>query len=205
MKFDRAVHWDRVYIKKGTEERTWYQAVPTTSLELINICNASLDASIIDVGGGDSLLVDHLLDLGYRDLTVLDISETAVEKTKKRLGTMADQVNWLVADAATFTPKATYDLWHDRAAFHFLTYEAEAQRYVETAQRHLKKGGHLIIGTFSEEGPDTCSGLAVKQYSKASLTERFKPYFEKIQCEYVDHITPSGMTQNFIFCLFKKK
>jgi len=201
---DRRAHWERIYKTKGLEKASWYQSVPTTSLELTAECELGPDASIIDVGGGDSLLTDHLLELGHRDLTVVDISETAIDSAKKRLGKKADQITWIVADAERFFPPKSYDLWHDRATFHFLTDEGEAKRYVQTAQRYLNKGGCLIIGTFSEKGPDTCSGLPVKQYSESSLTELFKPYFDKIQCEYIDHVTPSGNKQNFVFCLFKK-
>lgn len=205
MECDRKTHWEDIYSSKKLEEISWYQPHPDTSLVLLDDCNLPKNARIIDIGGGDSLLVDHLLKKGYTDITVLDISEKALERAKDRLADKADAVKWIVADAATFTPKETYDLWHDRATFHFLTDEVEAQRYVKTAQRYLKRGGYLIIGTFSEQGPDTCSGLPVIQYSEASLTEQFNPYFDKIQCEYMDHITPSGMTQNFVFCLFKKK
>lgn len=204
-KSDRGVHWEQIYVTKGLKEASWYQEVPEISLELIEACELVPDAGIIDIGGGDSLLADYLLDSGYRDLTVVDISETALNNAKERLGDQADQVIWLVADAANFYPPRSYDLWHDRAAFHFLTNEDEALRYVYTAQCYLNEGGHLIIGTFSEEGPHSCSGLPVKQYSETSLSSIFEKFFEKIKCVYVDHTTPTGDKQNFVFCLFKKR
>ena len=145
-----------------------------------------------------------MLTLGYLDITVLDISEAALEKVKKRLGDAAQKVTWIVADAATFKPDEQYDFWHDRAAFHFLTQEDEINNYVHTVQQSIKPKGVLVIGTFSEQGLTKCSGIEIKQYSEVSITERLKQFFEKVKCITVDHITPFNTIQNFIFCSFRK-
>jgi trans-aconitate methyltransferase len=145
-----------------------------------------------------------LLDLGYRDITVLDISESAIERVKQRLGNLADRVKWIIADAATFKPTDQYDLWHDRAAFHFLTLDHEIDHYIETLKKSIRPNGFLIIGTFSENGPKKCSGIEIKQYSESSMKELLKGTFEKIRCITIDHTTPSGNIQNFIFCSFRK-
>lgn len=163
-----------------------------------------MTAKIIDIGGGDSFLVDHLLDLGYQDITVLDISENALERAKLRLGIRANSVKWIVADAANFNPSELYDFWHDRAAFHFFTNEQEITTYLETVQKSIKPNGILAVGTFSEQGPKKCSGIDIKQYSEVSMTERLKAYFEKIKCITVDHKTPFDTIQNFVFCSFRK-
>lgn len=202
--FDRKQHWENIYQTKELQEVSWFQPTPKTSLDFLKQFKVPNSAKIIDIGGGDSLLVDHLLDAGYLDITVLDISSAALEKAKERLGYKAKYVNWIVADAVTFKSDETYDFWHDRAAFHFLTDEQEVSKYLETAQQHLKINGILIVGTFSEQGPIKCSGIAIKQYSEKKLTQRLKPYFKHINCITVDHKTPSGTTQNFIFCSFRK-
>ncbi|MGI9548034.1 MAG: class I SAM-dependent methyltransferase [Flavobacteriaceae bacterium] len=202
--FDRKKHWEKIYETKELEERSWFQATPKASLDIFLQFDIPTHARIIDVGGGDSLLVDHLLNMGYKDITVLDISETAILKAKTRLGEKASRVKWIVADAATFKPTENYDFWHDRATFHFLTTENEISRYLETAYHHINPKGILLIGTFSEKGPKICSGIEIKQYSEYSMTSRFKEYFEKIKCFNTDHKTPSGALQNFIFCCFRK-
>ncbi len=202
--FDRKKHWDTLYKTKETINVIWLQTTPETTLNIIKQFNLPQPAKIIDIGGGDSLLVDHLLDLGYRDLSILDISEAALEKAKKRLGKRAKQVQWIVADVAQFQPTVSYDFWHDRAAFHFLTEEDEIHNYVTTMHNCLNPKGIAVIGTFSLEGPKKCSGLAIKQYSETTLTDRLTPYLDKIKCVTLDHITPSNMLQNFIFCCFRK-
>ncbi|MDH3709542.1 MAG: class I SAM-dependent methyltransferase [Cyclobacteriaceae bacterium] len=204
MKIDRKEHWENIYKKKDLREASWYQATPATSMNFFKQFNIPLTAKIIDVGGGDSLLVDHLLALGYQDLTVLDISETAIAIAQQRLGAKAAKVKWVVADAATFEPTEAYDFWHDRATFHFLTEEVEISHYLQTAHQHIKEGGILVIGTFSDKGPRVCSGFEIKQYSEARMTERLRKLFKKIKCLTVDHFTPSGVPQNFLFCSFKK-
>ena len=163
------------------------------------------DAEIIDVGGGDGLFVDHLLDQGYTNVTVLDISKTAIEHAQKRLGKDASKVNWIVEDAASFEPEEKYDLWHDRAAFHFLTGKEEIMHYLNSIQQGLSKDGHLVIGTFSEDGPTKCSGIEIQQYSEERLYELLNVHFQKEKCLIIDHIIPSQKIQNFIFCGFKKQ
>jgi trans-aconitate methyltransferase len=202
--FERKKHWENVYQTKELKELSWFQATPKTSLDIIHSFYLPKSAKIIDVGGGDSLLVDHLLDLGYQNLTVLDISATAIDKAKKRLGEKAKNVKWINADASTFTPAEKYDLWHDRAAFHFLTDEKEIKNYLETANQYIHPTGFLVIGTFSENGPKKCSGIEVRQYSETSITQQMKRFFKKIDCISAEHITPTGFPQHFIFCSFKK-
>jgi 2-polyprenyl-3-methyl-5-hydroxy-6-metoxy-1,4-benzoquinol methylase len=202
--FDRKKHWENIYQTKQLNEVSWYQPTPETSLDFIKQYNVPATAKIIDIGGGDSLLVDHLLDKGYQDISVLDISEAAIERAKTRLGERAEKVKWIIADAAKFQSTEQYDFWHDRAAFHFLTDEQEISSYLETAQRSIKPTGVLIIGTFSEQGPNICSGIKIKQYSENSMTERLKNFFEKIKCITIDHKTPFDTIQNFVFCSFRK-
>ncbi len=202
--FDRKNHWENIYQTKQLSEVSWYQPTPQTSLRFFEKFNLPKQAKIIDVGGGDSLLVDHLLDRGYVDITVLDISESALERARSRLGDRAANVKWIVADAATFVPEEQYDFWHDRAAFHFLTQELEIENYINTVQKSIKPSGILVIGTFSEQGPKKCSGIEIKQYSETSMTDRLKPFFEKIECISVEHKTPFDTIQQFIFCSFRK-
>ncbi len=201
---DRKKHWENIYQTKDLKDVSWYQPTPTTSLDFLKQFNVSTTAKIIDIGGGDSFLVDHLLDLGYTDLTVLDISAASLDKAKQRLGDRATKVKWIVADAATFKPTEQYDFWHDRAAFHFLTQEQEITNYIDTIQKSIKPTGVLVIGTFSEQGPKKCSGIDIKQYSETTMTDRLKKFFEKVKCITVDHKTPFDTIQNFIFCSFKK-
>jgi 2-polyprenyl-3-methyl-5-hydroxy-6-metoxy-1,4-benzoquinol methylase len=202
--FDRHQHWEHIYKTKNPEEVSWYQLTPSTSLEFIKEFHIPKNAKIIDIGGGDSYLVDRLLESGYNNITVLDISETAIEKVKKRLGSKAGRVKWIVADAAHYQPTEKFDFWHDRAAFHFLTNEEEIDHYIDTVQQSMNPSGILVIGTFSENGPKKCSGIEVKQYSETSMAERLKKFFKKVRCITIDHKTPFGTIQNFIFCSFKK-
>jgi len=202
--FDRKNHWDKIYNKYESNDVSWYQPTPDTSLDFLKQFSIPVTDKIIDVGGGDSFLVDHLLKLGYKDITVLDISESALNKAKQRLGSKADKVKWIVADAVTFNPDEKYDFWHDCAAFHFLTKEQEIETYINTIQQNINPNGILVIGTFSEQGPKKCSGIEIKQYSETSMTERLHKYFDKIKCITVDHKTPSEIIQSFIFCSFRK-
>ncbi len=202
--FDRKQHWEKIYQTKELKDVSWFQPNPQTSLDFFKQFNVALKANIIDIGGGDSLLVDHLLELGYQHISVLDISEAAIQRAKERLGDKASKVKWIVADAATFKPSEKYDFWHDRAAFHFLTDENEITEYLKTAQDSINPNGVLVIGTFSEQGPKKCSGIEIKQYSENSMTDRLKRYFDKIKCITVDHKTPFETIQNFVFCSFKK-
>jgi 2-polyprenyl-3-methyl-5-hydroxy-6-metoxy-1,4-benzoquinol methylase len=202
--FDRKKHWEQIYQTKQLNEVSWYEPTPETSLAFFRQFNVPLEAKIIDIGGGDSLLVDHLLERGYKDITVLDISEAAIGRAKQRLGDKAGAVKWIVADAAKFQAAEKYDFWHDRAAFHFLTEEQEISAYLDTAQASIQPEGVLVIGTFSEQGPRKCSGIEIRQYSENSMTERLRAFFEKIKCITLDHATPFGTLQNFVFCSFRK-
>ncbi|WP_311394780.1 class I SAM-dependent methyltransferase [Empedobacter stercoris] len=160
-------------------------------------------AKIIDVGGGESKLVDFLLEEGYENISVLDISANALEKAKKRLGDKAEKVNWIVADITEFEPTEQYDVWHDRAVFHFLTEDNDIKKYQDLVSKAVK--GKMVIGTFSTNGPLKCSGLEIKQNDEISLTSTFAADFEKIEYFTIDHITPFDTIQNFIFCSFNKK
>ncbi len=201
---DKKKHWENIYQTKDLKDVSWYQSTPTTSLDFLKQFEIPTTAKIIDVGGGDSFLVDHLLDLGYSDITVLDISAASLDRAKLRLGDRASQVKWIVADAATFKPTEQYDFWHDRAAFHFLTRDEEITNYIDTVQKSIKPTGVLVIGTFSETGPKKCSGIDIKQYSEKTMTDLLARFFEKVKCISVDHQTPFNTIQNFIFCSFKK-
>ena len=201
--FNRKNHWEDIYSTKQIDEFGWYQPTPETSLNFIKKLKLPKTANIIDIGGGDSFLVDNLLRLGYQNITLLDISKKAIERAQMRLGKKGENVKWIEADAAEFFPTETYDLWHDRAAFHFLTDENEIEKYIKAAQKGISNSGNLIIGTFSTEGPKKCSGIDITQYSETSLCAIFKA-FKKIECKMIEHETPFNTTQNFIFCSFKK-
>ncbi|WP_277015547.1 class I SAM-dependent methyltransferase [Flavobacterium lindanitolerans] len=195
-------HWEAVYQNKGPEEVSWTQEIPKTSLNFIHSFNLDKSAKIIDIGGGDSKLVDFLLDEGFENISVLDISAKALEKAKLRLGNRSEKVNWIVSDILDFKPDTTFDVWHDRAAFHFLTTKEQVEKYIEIAQSAVS--GYLTIGTFSENGPKKCSGLDIKKYSEETLHAVLKNRFEKLHCIYEDHKTPFNTTQNFLFCSFKR-
>ncbi|WP_106914570.1 class I SAM-dependent methyltransferase [Chryseobacterium aurantiacum] len=195
-------HWENVYETKNPDQVSWTQEKPNTSLELIRSFGLDKGAKIIDIGGGDSNLVDYLLEEGYENITVLDISAKALEKAKERLGSSANTIKWIATDITTFEPTETYDIWHDRAAFHFLTTPEQVSKYIDIAEKNIK--GFMVLGTFSKNGPTKCSGLDIQQYDELSLTEKFEAGFEKITCITEDHKTPFGTTQNFVFCTFKK-
>jgi 2-polyprenyl-3-methyl-5-hydroxy-6-metoxy-1,4-benzoquinol methylase len=198
------LHWDKIYLSKAPDEVSWTQRVPETSLNFIHSFHLPKDASIIDVGGGESRLVDFLLEEGYTNITVLDISVEAIKKTQVRLGERALRVKWIVSDIIEFRPLQKYDVWHDRATFHFLTTPEQIEKYVTLAAKALSPGGFMAIGTFSHEGPTKCSGLEIKQYSEQELEKTLTYYFRKIDCITEDHITPFNTTQNFLFCSFIK-
>jgi hypothetical protein len=195
-------HWETVYNTKGPDEVSWTQAVPQTSLDFIQKFNLPHNAPIIDIGGGDSRLVDYLLQDGYTDITVLDISEYALERAKNRLGQNGDKVDWIVSDIVEFVPAKQYSLWHDRATFHFLTTSDQIDAYLQIAAKAVEH--YLILGTFSKNGPEKCSGLPIKQYSEIDLLETFAKYFKKIDCITLDHLTPFHTIQNFTFCSFER-
>jgi uncharacterized UPF0146 family protein len=196
-------HWENVYHCKQPNEVSWTQEVPKTSLEFIHSFNLPNTAKIIDVGGGDSKLVDHLLEEGFTDITVVDISANAIERVKKRLGKKAEEVTWVVSDITEFKPHINFDLWHDRATFHFLTNREQVAKYAGIVKSCV--ADYLIISTFSENGPKKCSGLDIRQYSEEGLCSEFKNEFEKIRCITEDHVTPFSTIQNFLFCSFKRR
>lgn len=198
-------HWEKIYLTKAENEVSWFQQYPKTSVEFFELFNLPLDANLIDIGGGDSHLVDVFIEKGYKNIYVLDISVNAIERTKKRLGANADKVHWIVSDILDFRPSIKFDFWHDRAAFHFLTEDDEIKNYVNTISKCIKPDGHLIIATFSERGPLKCSGLFIKQYSEASMTTLLQNSFIKENCFTTDHHTPFNTTQNFLFCTFRRK
>ncbi|MEO8069007.1 MAG: class I SAM-dependent methyltransferase [Flavobacteriales bacterium] len=201
---DAQAHWDRIYRTKQPHEVSWTQDVPSTSLAFIRGFNLPKSAHVIDIGGGDSKLVDFLLDEGYEHITVLDISASALQRARERLGAKADRVQWVVSDITSFEPDTIYDLWHDRAAFHFLTTEKEIAAYMTIARGSLSGEGYLTIGTFSTDGPTKCSGLPIKQYSEEALTHEVSDGFAKLKCLTEDHETPFHTKQNFLFCSFKR-
>ncbi len=198
-------HWEKIYATKSPDEVSWTQANPKTSLDFIHGFKLPLDAPIIDIGGGESLLVDHLLSEGYSNVTVLDISNVALEKAQMRLGPLASTVKWIVSDIIEFKPKEHYSVWHDRATFHFLSTENEIQQYLTVAREAVKDKGYVAIATFSTEGPDKCSGLEIKKYSEQTLQQQLKSGFEKLRCFTEDHITPFKTIQNFLFCSFQRR
>ncbi|MDG1334208.1 MAG: class I SAM-dependent methyltransferase [Crocinitomicaceae bacterium] len=199
----RKEHWETVYETKTPDQVSWTQKTPQTSLNFIHSFGEDKSVSIIDVGGGDSHLVDCLLDEGYSNISVLDISAKALERAKLRLGERASLVNWIVSDITTFKPNQQFDIWHDRAVFHFLTDPVDIASYVSTVEQSVSK--NMIIGTFSEDGPLRCSALDITQYSATSLSEAFENKFEVISCLNEDHATPFDTIQNFTFCSFSKK
>lgn len=202
MNTDKQKHWETVYKTKQSDEVSWTQEIPKTSLDFIHEFNLLKTAKIVDIGGGDSKLVDYLLEEGFENITVLDISAEALEKAKNRLGEKAQKVNWIVSDIIDFEPKTKYDVWHDRATFHFLTTPKQIKKYIETASKSVT--GFLTIGTFSHKGPDKCSGLQIKKYSEKTLTSELKKNFDKLRCITEDHVTPFQTSQNFLFCSFKR-
>jgi len=202
-KQDYKNHWENVYETKKPDEVSWTQKIPQTSLDLIEEAAKDKTAKIIDIGGGDSNLADFLLEKGFKNISVLDISAKALEKAKTRLGAQSENVDWIATDITAFKPNTTYDIWHDRAAFHFLTEEKEIQKYVEIVRDAVSDT--MIIGTFSLNGPQKCSGLPIVQYDEDRLKEIFSQDFELVKSFTEDHITPFDTVQNFIFCQFQKK
>ncbi|HIH48462.1 TPA: class I SAM-dependent methyltransferase [Candidatus Woesearchaeota archaeon] len=192
-----------MYQTKNPEEVSWYQEKPKTSLNLIAETDIDKDARIIDIGAGDSGLVDNLIALGFRNITVLDISSNALNRAKKRLGDRANDVKWIVSDLREFETNDRYGIWHDRAVLHFLTEEDDISEYVERARQLLKPNGYLIVSTFSQNGPKRCSGLDIKQYSEDSVKKLFSN-FAHIKSFEEEHITPWGASQIFIFSVFRR-
>lgn len=198
----RKEHWEKIYQSKQRNEVSWTQELPKTSLDFVHSFNLPKTASIIDIGGGDSKLVDYLLEEGFENISVLDISENAIDRTKQRLGDMASKINWIIGDVTEFHPSTSYDCWHDRATFHFLTSASEIATYLKIARESVR--GFMVVGTFSDKGPKKCSMLDVHQYTETELQEQLTDGFKKIKCITEDHETPFHTKQNFLFCSFKR-
>ena len=198
-------HWEKVYETSDPTQVSWYQAEPHVSLHLIEKVAAGFDSPIIDVGGGASTLVDGLLDAGYRNVTVLDIAPSSLAIARQRLGERADRVHWMAADILDAElSEAAYEVWHDRAVFHFLTKHEDRQQYVAQVLRAVAPGGHVIVASFALEGPTRCSGLDVVRYSPVSMHSEFGSSFRLIDSTREEHHTPSGRTQEFLYCLCRR-
>lgn len=202
---DASRHWENVYATKGEDQVSWFQETPAPSLELIELVGAVGSSGIIDIGGGASRLADWLVAKGYEDVTVLDLSAAALASARSRMGDRADRVTWIAADVTAWEPSRTYDVWHDRAAFHFLTEPNDKIAYVARLRRALRPGGHAIIGTFAPDGPERCSGLVVSRYDADSLATTLGQGFELIDARRHEHTTPWGATQKFQFSTFRRQ
>jgi SAM-dependent methyltransferase len=201
---DRQAHWENIYATKRESEVSWFEETPAQSLELLELVGAQPASTIIDIGGGASRLVDNLLAKGFQNVTVLDLSSAALDAARARLGGKADAVKWIVADATAWRPTETYDIWHDRAAFHFLTSTKEQRAYVQRLKQALKPGGHLIIGTFALDGPERCSGLPVARHSAESLSALLGADFALVDSRRHQHETPWHAVQKFQFSAFRR-
>jgi 2-polyprenyl-3-methyl-5-hydroxy-6-metoxy-1,4-benzoquinol methylase len=200
----RQTHWENVYTTKNEGEVSWFEESPTISLDLIRATRVDPDAPIIDIGGGTSRLVDALVDDGFEAVTVLDLSKTALAAAKARLGRRGANVRWIVEDVTTWEPSETYEVWHDRAAFHFLTKPEDQAAYADRVASAVRPGGHVIIGTFAPDGPERCSGLPVERHDAASLGEILGGAFELMEMRPHAHRTPTGSTQRFQFSRFRR-
>ena len=201
---ERTAHWQAIYDVKPLDTCSWYQPIPTTSLDLITAMSLPQDAPILDVGGGDGFLVDHLLARGFTDVSVLDISSKAIERAKDRLGEDAARVKWIVADVTTFEPDRPYALWHDRAAFHFLTSSEDRKAYLKALRVGTSDASKVIVATFSTNGPTKCSGTVIQQHDDVSLKETFAADWTPIRTFSIEHVTPSGGVQEFVFGVFQR-
>lgn len=202
---NRQQHWESIYQTKGRDEVSWFREHLDTSLWMITNTGAGKDTAIIDVGGGNSTLVDDLIDAGFVDVSVLDISSKAIANSKVRLGARATEVNWIVSDITTVDlPKNYYDVWHDRAVFHFLTDEEDRRKYVELVKHSLIDGGHIIVASFSLDGPKKCSGLDIVRYSPETMHDEFGESFRLVESIGEAHQTPFGTTQDFVYCYCRK-
>jgi SAM-dependent methyltransferase len=202
---DMQGHWSEVYQTKPPDNVSWYQERPNLSLSLIEKTGLNKSARILDVGAGASSLADHLLSLGYSELSLLDISPESLNISKKRLGEKANEIKWLVDDITTVTlPKAAYDIWHDRAVFHFLTEESQRLAYLQKVKQSLAAKGHLIMATFASDGPEQCSGLNVMRYDSDTLRKFFGADFSLLSSNYESHITPWASEQKFLYCHFQR-
>jgi 2-polyprenyl-3-methyl-5-hydroxy-6-metoxy-1,4-benzoquinol methylase len=202
---DRKSHWENIYKNKNSIEMSWYQEEPTLSLQLIRKIQLTHDAPIIDVGGGSSLLVDHLCKEGYTNISVLDVSAKALATARDRLGDDASKVEWQQQDVTRFTPPHRFSLWHDRAVFHFLTDKSDRENYLKVLNNALEADGHIIIATFAIGGPTKCSGLDIVQYDADKLMAELGTGFELVENRAEVHITPTNAEQKFTYFLLNRK
>ena len=204
MNYNLKLHWEKIYDEKNEDEVSWFQKETNESIKMIQSAGIE-NPKIIDVGSGRSRLLKNLIEIGYNHLTYLDISESALEKSKEFLGEQSNKVRWISKDILNFKTDEKFDIWHDRAVFHFLNEENLIRKYIEIVEKNISESGHLIIGTFSENGPLKCSGLEVRRYSEKVIEKLFNRSFKLIDSFYYDHVTPFNTTQNFLFSHFIKK
>jgi SAM-dependent methyltransferase len=201
---DRASHWDTIYARRGADDVSWYEATPTLSIRRVREAVAGGARSAVDIGGGASRLVDHLLTMGLDRIAVVDVSSQALEIARMRLGTEGDGVDWIVGDVVELDDVGRFDVWHDRAVFHFLTDAADRRRYVSLCERTLEPGGVAVMATFAPDGPETCSGLPVRRYDARELAEQCGTKFELLDDERYRHMTPGGVAQSFVYSTFRR-
>ena len=204
MNYNLKLHWEKIYDEKNEDEVSWFQKETNESIKMIQSAGIE-NPKIIDVGSGRSKLLKNLIEIGYNHLTYLDISESALEKSKEFLGEQSNKVRWISKDILSFMTDEKFDIWHDRAVFHFLNEENLIRKYIEIVEKNISESGHLIIGTFSENGPLKCSGLEVRRYSEKVIEKLFNRSFKLIDSFYYDHVTPFNTKQNFLFSHFIKK
>ena len=204
MNYNLKSHWEKIYDEKNEDEVSWFQKETNESIKMIQSAGIE-NPKIIDVGSGRSKLLKNLIEIGYNHLTYLDISESALEKSKEFLGEESKKVRWISKDVLSFKTDEKFDIWHDRAVFHFLNEENLIRKYIDIVEKNISESGHLIIGTFSENGPLKCSGLEVRRYSEKVIEKLFNRSFKLIDSFYYDHVTPFNTTQNFLFSHFIKK
>lgn len=198
------LHWDDIYGRKKFSEVTWFQPELSVSLGLIDALKLPKESHILDAGGGASTLADKLLERGYQNISVMDLSQNALEQSKNRLGDKSANITWLVGDVTTYDFKEKFDLWHDRAVFHFLTDKSDQEKYLKNLVSSLKSAAYFIISTFAEDGPLKCSGLEIVRYAKEDLVSKFSPYFELVDFKKETHVSPGGMEQKFNYWVFKR-
>ncbi|MDX2361937.1 MAG: class I SAM-dependent methyltransferase [Crocinitomicaceae bacterium] len=202
---DKKEHWESIFANKALDEVSWYEPSPTFSIELFHQYVSNKSASVLNVGGGDSLLFDYLVKDGYENLHLLDISSNAIERAKERLADTGESINYIVSDITAFEPTQIYDVWFDRAAFHFLTDPLSIKKYIDVLNASTNSDSVIIIGTFSKDGPQKCSGIEIQQYNESDFKNLFESSFEVLEVLNVDHETPSETVQNFNFAILKKK
>lgn len=203
--FNRKAHWENIFSSKEHDEVSWFQTKPENSLRFFSDNKIPKNAGIIDVGGGDSFLAEHLLLLDYENISVVDVSENALKRAKERIGEKASEISWIVSDITQFSSRKSFDVWHDRAVFHFLTGEDERLNYLEALMNYTTKNALFFIGTFSKSGPQKCSGIPITQYDVADLVAFFGGHFDLLDSYQENHLTPFDTTQHFTFCTFQKK